>query len=722
MILRSALTWFARLMVQTVLGLLLLASAIAAPVAELGLNAEQQSWLDANQHKVFTVGFDPFAGIDSFEYRGKQQGILPALLKEMQTTLGLRLEPARVTDWDDAYTQFTQGQVDVLYGANPTPERLKTMVFTQPAQKYPYVVFARKDSTIQTLGDLDKKRVGFIANDFVREQLPKEYRNIAYQASEFPDQEMGLNTLAQDQIDGFVTAGGGVEHEYLLNHPDLALIAVLQPITSDMTFAVLKTQAPLAGILNQYLQRNEERVKTIAIGSTRMYTRKILGLTGAELAWLDSKAEAVVGVAQDYLPFDYYNDGKYQGIAGETLQRIAEISGIHFKVVSGPFSDLYTQAQAGTIDVLNMAKTEDRLPYFFYPRPISTERDIIVGHKDSAPVQDVYGLEGKRVAVIKGFWHEEYLRKNLKSVQIVKTQDIMESLRLVRQDKVDYMIENPTVVEFYINGLGYTDLVKRGNTSKDSFVYFGVTQKQPELASIMDKALTLIKFEDMKYAGLQSVPPLQNEQSRQLAQVVVGLLVALAGVGFVTLRIVRSLANQKAETQFLKEREHLLYTDPLTGFYNRNYFSHIHESLQKGDCPQVVVVADLNNLKRANDTHGHAAGDALLVLFAQAVRAQFAQALCFRMGGDEFLMVMNSSMGDAMADSVKELKARCQVHGHQVSSDITIHASAAMGFAVRTSTAESLDSCIAKADTAMYEEKIHMKKRSTDTAITRTIP
>ena len=196
-------------------------------------------------------------------------------------------------------------------------------------------------------------------------------------------------------------------------------------------------------------------------------------LTDAELAWLEKHGEATVGLADDYLPFDYYDEGEYRGIVGEVLKRIAEITGIRFKVVSGPFADIYDKARDGQIDVLNIAKTEERQIFFLYPRPISSERDIIVGRKDSLPVKDVYGLEGKRVAVIDGFWHEEYLRKNLKHSEMVRSASITESLRLVRQGKADYLIENPTVLEFYIHGLGYSDLVKRGNTSKDSFVYFG---------------------------------------------------------------------------------------------------------------------------------------------------------------------------------------------------------------------------------------------------------
>lgn len=688
--------------------------AAATPVASLDLTAEQKDWLARHQDRVFTLGYDPYAGMDSFEFRGRLEGVLPELLKDMQAQLGLRLESAKVAGWDDAYTRFTQGSIDVLYGANPTPEREKIMVFTRPALRYPYVVFARKESGVQTLGDLHNKRVGFISNDFVRDQLPKEYRNVQYQAFDFPDQEVGLKALAAGEVDGFVTAGGGVEHEYLFNHPQITLVAVLKPITSDMTFAVLKDKAVLGAIINRYLERNEARVQSAAKAASRIYSRKILRLTDPELAWLDTRNVATVGVAEDYLPFDYFKDGQYRGIAGETLKQISEISGIQFKVVSGRFADLYTKAEAGEIDVLNLAKTDDRTPYFLYPRPISTERDIIVGRKDSLLVQDVYGLEGHRVAVIDGFWHDEYLRKNLKMVQIVKTADIKESLRLVRQGTVDYMIENPTVVEFYINGLGYTDLVKRGSTSKDSFVYFGVTRKQPELASIMDKTLTLVRFEDMKYAGLQSVPTLENEQSQWLAKVVLGLVAALVAILAVTIKIVRSLSDQRAQTRFLKEKEHLLYTDPLTGFYNRNYFSHAGASLQQTDQAQVIVVADLNNLKRVNDTHGHAAGDAMISLFAQAIRAQFDQAMCFRIGGDEFLLILDHRPLEDMAHAVDALRARCQAMGHRVGGGETIFPSAAIGFAERYPNGETLDATIARADSAMYEAKSTMKKRSTD--------
>lgn len=695
---------------------LLIGAAHAAEPA-LRLDPAERTWIAAHRDRVLTVGFDPFAGLDSFEFQGRRRGLLPALLQDMGEQLGLRLQPAEVKSWDDAYSRFVAGKIDVLYGANVTPEREKIMRFTAPAQRYPYTVFARKDSSVQTLGDLDGKRVGFVANDFVIDELPKEFPNIRLLEVSFDDQQLGLKALEAGRVDGFVTAGGGIEYEFLHEHPGLALVAELKAISSDMTFAVAKDQQLLGQIIDRYLEQRGAAIRTLAAEAGRLYNRKVLRLSEAELRWLDQKGEAVVGVAEDYLPFDYYDKsdkGHYKGIAGATLERIADIVGIRFKVVGAPFAQLIERAKAGEVHVLNMAKTDERLAHFLFPRAISTERDIIVGLKSSPPVQDVYDLDGQRVAVIDGFWHEEYLRKNLKRPLIVTTQNIQESLQLLRDGKVAYMIENPTVVEFYINGLGYAELVKRGATSKDSFIYFGVSRSQPELAAIMDKVIPLIQFEEMKYRGIQTVPTLRNEANSQLTMMLAALAALLLLILAVTVYVVRKLTVQRAKTQFLREREHLLYTDSLTGFHNRNYFSQMSDAGAAGDCPQAIVVADMNNLKQVNDSHGHAAGDTLITLFAQAARAQWPEADCFRIGGDEFLFILPNRDEARLLAELDGLKTRLQQARHEIAPGVWINPSAALGHALRADARTSLHGCIAQADAKMYQAKAGMKKRRTD--------
>ena len=695
---------------------LLLPAAFAAPSPAIALSAEQTSWLAQHKGQTFTVGFDPFGGVDSFELRGKRYGFLYLLLSDLEKQTGLRLVPATSADWDEAYSNFIEGKIDVLYGANPTPEREKTMLFTPPAQRYPYVVLAPKSSMVQTLSELDEKRLGVIANDFVTEALPRVYPNIRFKPIVFADQNQALAALTQGSIDAFVTSGGGVEVEYLVGNPDLAVIAQIRSITSDMTLAVLKKDAMLASILERYLGQSQENIKTMAREARQIYNRKALRLTDAELDWLDHTNQAVVGVAEDYLPFDYYKDGRYLGVAGASFRAIADTIGIRYTVESASFAQIMDRARAGKVHVVNMAKTEDRLRDFLFPHPISQERDIVVGLKSSPPVSDIYALDGLRVAVIDGFWHEEYLRKNLRDARIVITRDIMESLQKVRKGEADYLIENPTVVEFYINGLGYQDLVKRGNTSSDSFVYFGVSRTQPQLASIMDKVIPLLSFEEMKYRGIQTVPTLTNESTGRLRWLAGLLALALVAIVVVTAVTARKLTNERLTTQFLREREELLYIDTLTGLLNRNHYSHQAEALSASlGFPQAMVVADLNNLKRTNDTYGHAAGDRLIKLLADAARAHWPTAKGYRMGGDEFLLLLPVLAGDApIEQQLEAFQARCARLTLDLPDGTTMHPNSALGHAMRNDASQPLEQCLALADARMYAMKATQKKRRTD--------
>lgn len=689
--------------------------AMGPAQARLALTPQQSAWIAQHQGKVFSVGFDPYAGMDSFVLQGQRQGFLHLLLQDLAQETGLRLEPADSKDWDDAYQRFVGGKTDILYGANPTPAREAIMRFTAPAVRYPYVALARKAGSVQTLADFDAKRVGFIDNDFVQQALPLAYPNLHFQSLTFADQPSALQALETGRIDAFVTSGGGVEVEYLVEHPQLAVVAQLRAITSDMTLAVALDQVELQGILQAYIGQRQDAIAHRAAQARQIYNRKALRLSAAELDWIEHVGTAVVGAAEDYLPFDYQSKGQYKGIAGETLQAIADTVGLKFTVVSAPFAQIMDEARAGRVHVVNMAKTEARRKDFLFPHPFSTERDIVIGRKTSPPVSDIYALDGQRVAVIDGFWHDEYLRKNLRQPQIVTTADILESLRKVRDGEADYLIENPTVVEYYINGLGYQDLVKRGETSGDSFLYFGVSRTQPQLAGIMDKVIPLLSFEEIKYRGLQTVPAVGNEANRRLLWLAALLTLALAAIVAFTAVMARKLTNERLSNQFLREREQLLYTDVLTGFFNRNHYSaHIAALEQSMALPAAVVVADLNNLKRANDEYGHAAGDELLRLFAARMREQWPQATGYRMGGDEFLVVLEAADPQAVQGQIDALLARCAQVPLVLEGGGTLTPSAAIGFAMRSDSSTSMDQCVARADQHMYAAKVRQKKRSTD--------
>jgi len=94
-----------------------------------------------------------------------------------------------------------------------------------------------------------------------------------------------------------------------------------------------------------------------------------------------------------------------------------------------------------------------------------------------------------------------------------------------------------------------------------------------------------------------------------------------------------------------EEAQRLSYTDPLTGLYNYRMLSESMrrevERANRFGHQLAVLVLDLDRFKEVNDSHGHAAGDAVLTEFARRLRDEIREVdLAFRQGGEEFVLLL----------------------------------------------------------------------------------
>lgn len=668
------------------------------------LNDDEQKWLLEHRDETFSLGLDPYSGMDYFNLFDQKKGYLIDVVKLIEQELNIHIDIIEDQTWGEVYSGLLEGRVDILFGANVTEERLKMMAFTEPIIKNPYIVFAQKNPNIQTIGDLDRKRIGFIEGDIIIDAFPKKYFNIKYETLIFQDQDKGLEALNNGLVDGFVTSGGGIEYEFLYQNPDTKLIAEINSITSDMTLSTLKENQILINIINKVLAIHEkEAIKQYLTDARIDYNRKVLRFTKEEVDFLTSGHKVVIGVPNDYLPFEYASEDSYLGISGVLINEVAEKTGLDYTIVEGSFSELYDLALSGDIEMLSMAKTEDRLLIFDFTQPYCEERDIIVGKSNSERIQDVYDLEGKKVAVIEGFWHEEYLRKNLYHVDIVQTDSLVASLEALESGGVDYLIENPTVVQYYIDGLGYKDLIKRGTTSKDSFFYFGVDKNVPEVVSIIDKTLRFINIDEVKEKGLQSVPTLTNKRVKNLlfTIAIMSIIIVIGVLGIA--KLINVISFQKAQTELLKEREKLLYFDALSGVYNRQYFVHKEKEIEAGTLPQAIIVSDLDNLKYTNDRFGHHVGDLIIAEYGRILRLKTPQGIVIRMGGDEFLMIVNGMDEGKAISLIQEIKS--EMNETILEKEYIKLLVASFGYVIRRNRLETIEESIKKADVLMYQEK-----------------
>jgi diguanylate cyclase len=163
----------------------------------------------------------------------------------------------------------------------------------------------------------------------------------------------------------------------------------------------------------------------------------------------------------------------------------------------------------------------------------------------------------------------------------------------------------------------------------------------------------------------------------------------------------------------LKEVEAVALRDSLTGVANRlNIEERIESRIALGQSFCVLVI-DVNQLKKVNDTHGHLAGDSLLQQFAQELRSSFRSTdIVGRWGGDEFIIVMDCDTAGAEAQTERMQKwvfGEYTIRPGKGTGEVKIHVDAAVGLAAWRS-GETAGSLIDRADAAMYAQKALMKK------------
>ena len=671
---------------------------------------QEEAWIKAHEGMTLKLGLDPFSGMDYYKADGKPTGYLLDVIKLIEKDLNLNIDVDDQSNWETVLEKLKTSDIDLLFGANATAERMNYMSFTKPIYQYPYSVYTVKSTGIRTIGDLDKKRVGFLAGDIIDKSFPKLYKNIHYT---FPDQVEGLEAVRAGEIDVFITANGGITKKYAIDYPEIKIIADLTTFTSEMTISTQIENKVLSQIMDKIFVKRAIEIKSSISSAEKEYNRYILGLTDEEKWWIIAHPKIIVGAADDYLPFDYYQNGQYKGIAGDYLTKLISQIGLTIEVVHAPFDLLYQNALKGEVHVLNMAKTDDRLSDFVFTDSFSEERDEIFGNRQLPYLQDIYELEGKRIAVVKGYWHKDYLIKNLTKVTIVETKDLKESMQFVSEGKVDYLIENPTVANYYIEGLGYSNIIQKGNTSQDSFLFYGIAKNEAPLASILSKAMRLVEYEKIKSLALQEVPSQKNVMTTRLLYILLFLAIVLGLVVIYLITLIRELINHKTQLKISEEREKLIYLDGLTGFKNRLYFNSMEKAFYESKQSQIYLMADLNGLKLVNDTYGHMYGDHFLTAFSEALRSTFKGEIIIRMGGDEFLVVLMNWDEKHLEIELEALELACKKNSILLPTQEYFVPAAAVGWSIRTDLSDVNEAIIA-ADQMMYQHKANLKRRAND--------
>lgn len=194
-------------------------------------------------------------------------------------------------------------------------------------------------------------------------------------------------------------------------------------------------------------------------------------------------------------------------------------------------------------------------------------------------------------------------------------------------------------------------------------------------------------------------------------------------------KVVGYIADITERKKMEEEIRNMAYFDPLTALPNRRMLIDRLQHAMAGGARSghygALIYLDLDNFKPLNDTHGHAAGDLLLVEVAQRLLGCVRQTdTVARTGGDEFVVVLNdlSADADTAAAECQRISAKILAalsapyvlslaHGASPAQVVEHRCSASVGATLFKGEALYWQDLMKKADAAMYQAKAAGRNR-----------
>jgi diguanylate cyclase (GGDEF)-like protein len=155
-------------------------------------------------------------------------------------------------------------------------------------------------------------------------------------------------------------------------------------------------------------------------------------------------------------------------------------------------------------------------------------------------------------------------------------------------------------------------------------------------------------------------------------------------------------------------------TDSLTGIRNKHAYTEAESALNRRIIEKdieklAIVVCDVNGLKIVNDTQGHAAGDKLIKDASSMICEYFSRVAVFRIGGDEFAVILQDKGYDTMHEVITEINRAIEENISKKEVVISI------GYSELTPEDKHVHDIFERADQMMYKRKQQLKQMGAQT-------
>ena len=629
--------------------------------------------------------------------------------------------------WSELLQMLKDGKIDLLSDVSYMEDRTKDMLYSSiPMGTEAYYIFVapgNKEITSDNLAALNGKKVGVAKGSIQKDKFIQwaGTHGIEVELTELTTAEEESLLLLGTELDAFVSID-------IFGNPDTA-IPVCKIGSSDFYFAVNRSRPDLLIELDAALNKIQDENMYFDQQLHDKYLRNTEPnrfLSTSEKEWLSDHGTIRVAYQDNYLAFcaSEENTGDLTGALKDFLDYAStafENANPTFETVAFPTASAALEAlKNGEVDCMfpaNMtAYDAEELGVLMTTPLMRTEMDAVVRASEQ---KEFLLKKDVTVAVNEGNTNYDiFLADNFPTWKRAYFVNTPAGLDAVAAGEADCVI---------ISNYRYNNISRQCEKLHLSTVYTGVDmdfclavkEGDTELYTILTKMVNIIPESAIHTAlTYYSTEDVKTSFSDLIKDNLFIVMSVIAAVLFVILLLL--LSEIRAERK-IREEEHLVRDlnkrvnfDALTSVRNKgaftDYIQKIQDGLDNGIQKEFGIgVFDCDNLKLVNDRNGHDKGDIYLKLSSRLICSVFQHSPVFRIGGDEFSVVL---MNDDFRNR-EELIQKFEAEQDEICSNSKydwekVHI--AHGIAVYDPEIDgSVNDTLSRADKNMYENKRNQK-------------
>lgn len=658
----------------------------------------------------------------NFNEGGQAKGFVVDYMELLAKNMGVEVEFLSGPAWNEFLHMLQDGKIDIIGDMVQTEKRKESILFTDPYfNVFSGIVVRRGDgSKLSGLGDLSGKTVAIPEDFYYQEILEQNFPEIIVLPLENPLQ--CLDAVSSGRA--YAALSEKPVFDYLIDRyllMDLESIPILESdilSTTPVSIGVRKDQKILHGILQKSMDGiSREEVNILREKWFRQEEEDkdvFLDLSSAERQYISSRESIRLCVNPSWRPFEEIRaDGRYEGMVAGIMEMLEKRVGLPFQVQSANSREqsleMFVQGECDLLSIAHNTGLDQES--MLISKPYLESLTVLVSRDQHTYIPDLNSIVWDKLAVVSGEPVTHFIETNYSEIDTVVFDTLEQALKGVSDGDADIAIGSMHLVSSKIHEMGLYDLKIAGQTPYKEFFRVGIDPGQPELLSIIDKAINDLSPQEINSVVRQWIS-IRYEQGIDYSLVwQIGLGAALLLSVFLYWNRKLYRLNQKIadahEDLAVKTREFekLSITDSLTGAYNRMKIERILDNeilrVKRSKEPLSMIMLDIDNFKGVNDDFGHQAGDMVLQKMSSLLQDNIRRTDSLgRWGGEEFMVVCPHTEHKGAWNLAEKLRLKIMCADFGEVGRIT------GSFGVSQYAAgESDDSFLRRADDALYQAK-----------------